>query len=72
LADQIVALVSPSQARAFVWDTGARNKDLPEDQQENDDDSRLFSFEVSKSLEQEEDAIASSGFTVFKSSTFLV
>ncbi|CAE6455357.1 unnamed protein product [Rhizoctonia solani] len=64
LADQIIALVSPTQAEAFIWDTSAHNKDLPEDQQDNDDDSRLFSFEVSKSLEQEEDAVGSPGFTV--------
>ncbi|KAG8738572.1 hypothetical protein FRC10_006677 [Ceratobasidium sp. 414] len=61
---QIIALVSPTQASAFIWDMGARNKDLPADQMDNDDESRLFSFEVSKSLEQEEDAIASPGFTV--------
>ncbi|CAE6431455.1 unnamed protein product, partial [Rhizoctonia solani] len=64
IADQIIALVSSSQAEAFVWDTSAHNKDLPEDQQDNDDDSRLFSFEVSKSLEQEEDAVGSAGFTI--------
>ncbi|CAE6448596.1 unnamed protein product, partial [Rhizoctonia solani] len=64
LSEQIIALVSPSQAEAFVWDTSAHNKDLPEDQQDNDDDSRLFSFEVSKSLEQEEDAVGSAGFMV--------
>ncbi|KAG8723550.1 hypothetical protein FRC09_002858 [Ceratobasidium sp. 395] len=64
LTEQIVALVSPQQARSFVWDTGARNKDLPADQMDNDDESRLFSFEVSKSLEQEEDAIGHTGFTV--------
>ncbi|KAG8795915.1 hypothetical protein FRC12_008170 [Ceratobasidium sp. 428] len=64
LTEQIVALVSPEQARNFVWDTGARNKDLPADQMDNDDESRLFSFEVSKSLEQEEDAIGYTGFTI--------
>ncbi|KAJ1300985.1 hypothetical protein OPQ81_003409 [Rhizoctonia solani] len=64
LADQTVSLVSPSQARSLVWDTSAHNKDLPEDQQENDDDSRLYSFEVSKSLEQEEDAVGGPGFTL--------
>ncbi|KAG9125289.1 Vacuolar protein sorting-associated protein 13A [Ceratobasidium sp. 392] len=64
LTEQIVALVSPEQANKFVWDTGARNKDLPADQMENDDESRLFSFEVSKSLEQEEDAIGHTGFKV--------
>ncbi|CAE6455368.1 unnamed protein product [Rhizoctonia solani] len=64
LADHIIALVSPSQAEAFVWDTSARNKDLPEDQQDNDDNSQLFSFEVSKSLKQVENAVGSAGFTV--------
>ncbi|KAH7337773.1 hypothetical protein B0J17DRAFT_573266 [Rhizoctonia solani] len=64
LADQTIALVSPSQARSLVWDTSAHNKDLPEDQQENDDDARLFDFEVAKSLEQEEDAVGTPGFTV--------
>ncbi|EUC60521.1 root hair defective 3 GTP-binding protein, partial [Rhizoctonia solani AG-3 Rhs1AP] len=71
LADQTISLVSPSQARAFVWDTNAHNKDLPEDQQENDDDSRLYSFEVSKSLEQEEDAVGSPGFMVSVESRLL-
>ena len=37
LAEQIIALVSPEQANGFVWDTGARNKDLPVDQMEDDD-----------------------------------
>ncbi|KAG9082517.1 hypothetical protein FRC06_004956, partial [Ceratobasidium sp. 370] len=65
LTEQIVALVSPEQANNFVWETGARNKDLPADQADHDDDeSRLFSFEVSKSLEQEEDAIGHAGFSV--------
>ncbi|QRV84782.1 GTP-binding protein [Ceratobasidium sp. AG-Ba] len=65
LAEQIVALISPEQANKFVWDTGARNKDLPADQaNEDDDESRLFSFEVSKSLEQEEDATSHPGFSI--------
>ncbi|CAE6483152.1 unnamed protein product [Rhizoctonia solani] len=71
LAEQTISLVSPSQASAFVWDTSAHNKDLPEDQQENDDDSRLYSFQVSKSLEQEEGAIGSPGFTVSVESRLL-
>ncbi|QRW25750.1 cytochrome P450 family protein [Rhizoctonia solani] len=71
LADQIICLVSSSQARALVWDTSAHNKDLPEDQQENDDDARLFDFEVSKSLEQEEGAVGSPGFTAAVESRIL-
>jgi hypothetical protein len=63
LTDQIIALVSPAQAACFGWETGAHNKDNPSDQLDNDE-SRLFSFEVSESLEQEEVAVASPGFTV--------
>ncbi|KAF8748055.1 hypothetical protein RHS01_11079 [Rhizoctonia solani] len=63
--------LSPSQAEAFVWDANAHNKDLPEDQRDNDDDSRLFSFEVSKSLEQEEDAVGSDGFKILVESKLL-
>ncbi|KAG9089762.1 hypothetical protein FRC06_001400 [Ceratobasidium sp. 370] len=66
--EPIIALVSPAQASAFIWDAGARNNDLPADQMDNDDESRLFSFEVSKSLEQEEDAIECPGFTVHANS----
>ncbi|CAE6373871.1 unnamed protein product [Rhizoctonia solani] len=71
LAEQTISLVSSAQARALIWDTNAHNKDLPEDQQENDDDARLFDFEVAKSLEQEEDAIGSPGFTAIVESRLL-
>ncbi|KAG8713472.1 hypothetical protein FRC09_018672 [Ceratobasidium sp. 395] len=71
LTEQLVALVSPDQAYNFVWDTTARNKDLPEGQAESDDDSRLFSFEVSKSLGQEEAATSSPGFIVHAEPTHL-
>ncbi|QRV98719.1 cytochrome P450 family protein [Ceratobasidium sp. AG-Ba] len=65
LTDQVVALVSPEQANKFVWDTGARNGDSPADRvNEDDDDSRQLSFEVSKWLEQEEDAISHPGFSI--------
>ncbi|EUC60522.1 von willebrand factor type A domain protein, partial [Rhizoctonia solani AG-3 Rhs1AP] len=49
-----------TQARAFIWDTNTHD----EDRQGNDDNTRLFDFEVAKSLEQEEDATGSPGFTV--------
>jgi hypothetical protein len=63
LTDQIIALASPAQAGSFVWETSAHNKDIPAEPLDSEE-SRLFSFEVFKSLEQEEDAIASPGFTV--------
>ncbi|KDN46508.1 hypothetical protein RSAG8_04161, partial [Rhizoctonia solani AG-8 WAC10335] len=71
LADQTISLVSPAQARALIWDTNVHDKDLPEDQQENDEDTQVFDFEVTKSLEQEEDAIGSPGFTTIVESRLL-
>ncbi|KDN46509.1 hypothetical protein RSAG8_04162, partial [Rhizoctonia solani AG-8 WAC10335] len=71
LADQTISLVSPAQARALIWDTNAHNKDLPEDQKENDEDAQVFDFEVTKSLEQEEEAIGSPGFTAIVESRLL-
>ena len=69
ITDQLVVLVSPTQANAFVWNTSAQNKDrltdqAVDDEEDEEDDLRMRSFEVSKSLEQEEDAIASDGFKV--------
>ncbi|CAE6481643.1 unnamed protein product [Rhizoctonia solani] len=63
LADQTLALVSSSQAQAFVWDATARSEDLPEGQQASGDSARVFDFEV-EHLFEKEDAVASPGFTV--------
>ncbi|CAE6410609.1 unnamed protein product, partial [Rhizoctonia solani] len=72
LADQVISLVSSSQARAFIWDTSAHNMDLPEGQQETEDDARLFDFEVTRTLEQNEDVNASPGFTAAVESRLLL
>jgi hypothetical protein len=64
LADQIVALISPEQAKAMVWTHANQSTDATGSQTENFEESRMFSFEVAKSMEQEEDAIATTGFTV--------
>ncbi|KAG8690825.1 hypothetical protein FRC11_008866 [Ceratobasidium sp. 423] len=63
LTDQMIALVSPEQASAMVW-TGRRGTNEHAIQSEMFDESRMFSFAVEKSTEQEEDAIATAGFTV--------
>ncbi|KAJ1300986.1 hypothetical protein OPQ81_003410 [Rhizoctonia solani] len=62
LTDQMVALVSPEQASAMVWTLGRQDANGPVIQSEVFDESRMFSFEVEKSTEQEEDAIATTGF----------
>ncbi|KAF8607193.1 hypothetical protein BDV93DRAFT_303052 [Ceratobasidium sp. AG-I] len=69
ITDQLIVLVSSAQANAFVWNTSAQNKDrltdqAVDDEEDEEDDLRMRSFEVSKSLEQDEAAIASDGFKV--------
>ncbi|CAE6486977.1 unnamed protein product, partial [Rhizoctonia solani] len=64
LTDQMIALVSPEQSSAMVWAQAQRGGVGHGIQSEMFDESRMFSFEVEKSTEQEEDAIASPGFTV--------
>ncbi|CAE6339205.1 unnamed protein product [Rhizoctonia solani] len=64
LTDQMVALISPEQAGAMVWTSGRRGANDHAIHSEMFDESRMFSFEVEKSTEQEEDAIAVTGFTV--------
>ncbi|CAE6410025.1 unnamed protein product [Rhizoctonia solani] len=66
LSDQIVCLVSVKEAELFVWDSGTRNPEAPvvDSEEEEDDDARMFTFEVKKSEDQEENVTASEGFKV--------
>ncbi|KAF8607199.1 hypothetical protein BDV93DRAFT_591195 [Ceratobasidium sp. AG-I] len=64
LADQTIALISTKEAKLMVWDTGAHNADAPIGFAESNDESRMFSFEVSQTSEQEENAIARPGFEI--------
>ncbi|KAG9094853.1 Vacuolar protein sorting-associated protein 13A [Ceratobasidium sp. 370] len=65
LCDQVVALVSPAQAESFVWDAQLQNTAAPAGLAGGRGNrSRVFSFEVLSSLEQEENVVASPGFTV--------
>ncbi|KAG8762904.1 hypothetical protein FRC11_007233 [Ceratobasidium sp. 423] len=64
LTDQMIGLISPEQADAMVWTSGRRHANDHSIPSEVFDESRMFSFEVEKSTEQEEGAVAHKGFTV--------
>ncbi|CAE6468546.1 unnamed protein product [Rhizoctonia solani] len=70
LSEQTVALVSPSQAKGFIWETRSRDNVIPEHQRSADAESRLEEFQVFELDEQKEDAIASPGFKVSAESVF--
>ena len=57
MCDQVVALLSPEHSASIIWN------DEDNDSKPVDTD-RLFTFEVAKTNEQEENAIASPGFQV--------
>ncbi|KAJ7246483.1 hypothetical protein C8J57DRAFT_1360578 [Mycena rebaudengoi] len=60
ISDQVACLISPEHARAIVWNE--ETEDLPMDTDEESD--RLFTFEVAKTNEQEENVEARPGFTM--------
>ncbi|KAJ7656315.1 hypothetical protein DFH06DRAFT_1091207 [Mycena polygramma] len=60
IADQIACLISPEHARAIVWNDEA--EDFPMEIDEGVD--RLFTFEVAKTNEQDEDVSVRPGFTM--------
>jgi hypothetical protein len=62
MCDQVIALLSPEHSASIIWndeDTGSE----PVDTDVGDTD-RLFTFEVAKTNEQEENAVTSPGFQV--------
>ncbi|KAI0959615.1 hypothetical protein AcW1_004397 [Taiwanofungus camphoratus] len=61
IADQIVALISEEDAMKIVWKQ--ETEDDPIDLDEDDSD-RMFTFEVEKTLEQEESVVARPGFSI--------
>lgn len=70
IADQIVALVADDHVNGIVW-TGeaAPEPGLESDDDDDDDDvDRLFTFEVKKTREEEENVITQPGFEVRESS----
>ena len=62
MCDQVVALLSPEYSASIVWND-EDDDSKPVDADVGDTD-RLFTFEVAKTNEQEENAIASPGFQV--------
>jgi len=62
MCDQVVALLSPGYSASIVWNDGDDGS-KPVDADVGDTD-RLFTFEVAKTNEQEENTIASPGFQV--------
>ncbi|EIN14302.1 hypothetical protein PUNSTDRAFT_41556 [Punctularia strigosozonata HHB-11173 SS5] len=63
IADQIVALISPHHAQDFVWRDRLPGTEAPPVELDDDESDRLFSFEVAKTFEQDEDVTARPGFT---------
>ena len=61
ICDQVVALLSAEQSASIVWgddDSGTESED------DTGDDDRLFTYEVAKRNEQEENAVSRPGFQV--------
>ena len=62
LADQVVALISDEHADKLVWkESISADADASSDEEESD---RLFTFQVSKTVAQEESVMARPGFHV--------
>jgi hypothetical protein len=60
ITDQVIALISSEHAKTLVWRKESETCALPE----NEEYDRLFSFEVEKKNEQEENVFARLGFSV--------
>jgi hypothetical protein len=72
MCDQIMALIAPEHARSIVWN-GQEGKDTKmELDQDDDKPDRMFTFEVSKTNEQEEAVKLRPGFKVFSDLSSLV
>ncbi|KAI0796932.1 hypothetical protein C8Q75DRAFT_796662 [Abortiporus biennis] len=62
IADQVVALISSEHANAIVWNDD--NDNAPTGEGDEDESDRLFTFQVAKTHEQEENVTAHAGFSV--------
>lgn len=62
MCDQVVALLSPEHSASIIWN----DEDSDSEHVDTDvgDTDRLFTFEVAKTNEQEENAVTSPGFQV--------
>lgn len=65
MCDQVVVLLSPEYSASIVWDNDENGSEAVDIY--TDDTDRMFTFEVSKRNEQEENAVVRPGFQVFVS-----
>lgn len=61
VADQVVALVSKEDAMKVVWKEETEDDPIDLD---DDDSDRMFTFEVAKTHDQEENVVERPGFSV--------
>ncbi|KDQ16740.1 hypothetical protein BOTBODRAFT_53828 [Botryobasidium botryosum FD-172 SS1] len=61
ITDQLLALMSPEDAQAIVWSDGPDDFEAEEDMPDPD---RFYTFEVSKTKDQQEDVKMSTGFMI--------
>lgn len=74
LTDQIIVVISEEHGCKLVWeDSEAPNEDETESlfNEEHEESDRLFTFEVSKANEQEENVRIRDGFSVCNLYSFL-
>jgi hypothetical protein len=62
MCDQVVVLLSPEYSASLVWDNDENGSESVDIYTDNAD--RMFTFEVSKRNEQEENAVVRPGFQV--------
>lgn len=63
ICDQVMCLISDEDASKIVWGSSI-HQDLQEVNGSDDEGDRLFTFQVAKTNEQEENVSVKEGFTV--------
>lgn len=64
MCDQVTALISPEHARSIIWNDQEGENAIMDLDEDHDESSRLFTFEVAKTNEQEESVKLRLGFKV--------
>jgi hypothetical protein len=64
ISDQILCLMSPAQSQAFIWDHQEEEEDSALEYMDVDNEDRLYTFEITKTNEQEETVVSGPGFRV--------
>ncbi|KAG1720811.1 hypothetical protein EDB19DRAFT_1646869 [Suillus lakei] len=62
MCDQVTAFISPEHARSIVWNDQEAEDAIMDLDEDHDESSRLFTFEVAKTNEQEEAVKSRPGF----------